>query len=281
MEGRLPTFLLGPVLVGVIINNLLFGVLIAQNYFYYTTYPRDRLSIKILVSVIFIFELFNAVMVTVFIYDALILHFGDFYYIQFANWYLMTVLATSGVIAVTVQLFYTWRIHVLIHNWFLTISVAFLSLGGGAASLVSTYDLSLIPAYGKFQPWDGSFFTWLGCTSIVDVIITVSLVFYLRRHRTGFERPDMIINRIIRFTVQTGMVTSVVAISEVIIALSHRTGVHLILNLALCKLYSNSLMSSLNSRQRWKPNQLSAEWLSARNSTLRFQLAETTDTSRT
>ena len=80
----------------------------------------------------------------------------------------------QGVIAVTVQLFYTWRIHVLIHSWFLTIPVAFLSLGGGgrfykyyriisvlniswkAASFVSTYDLSLIPAYGKFQPWDVS-----------------------------------------------------------------------------------------------------------------------------
>jgi len=80
----------------------------------------------------------------------------------------------QGVIAVIVQLFYTWRIHVLIHSWFLTIPVAFLSLGGGGgfykyyciiivlnlswktASLISTYDLSLIPAYGKFQPWDVS-----------------------------------------------------------------------------------------------------------------------------
>jgi len=60
------------------------------------------------------------------------------------------------------------------------------------------------------------------------------------------------VDRIIRVSVQTGLITSMVAIVDLVVFLADPTGTHLMLNFPLCKLYSNSLISSLNSRGGWK-----------------------------
>jgi len=85
-----------------------------------------------------------------------------------------------------------------------------------------------------------------------DIIITTILVLYLRKHKSGFQASDLMVDRIIRLTVQTCFITSVVAILDVSFFLADPTGTHLMFNFPLCKLYSNSLMSSLNSRRGWK-----------------------------
>lgn len=51
---------------------------------------------------------------------------------------------------------------------------------------------------------------------------------------------------------QTGAVTAVVAILDIVFFLIDNTGTHLIFNVPLSKLYTNSLMSSLNARGGWK-----------------------------
>lgn len=53
-------------------------------------------------------------------------------------------------------------------------------------------------------------------------------------------------------TVQTGAVTAICATIDVIVFCVDNTGTHLIFNIPLSKLYTNSLMSSLNARGGWK-----------------------------
>ncbi|KAF8884572.1 hypothetical protein CPB84DRAFT_1659994, partial [Gymnopilus junonius] len=68
------------------------------------------------------------------------------------------------------------------------------------------------------------------------------------KQRTGFHQTDMLIDRIIRTTAQTGLITAVVATIDLFVYVFDPTGLHLIFNFPLCKLYSNSLMSTFNSR---------------------------------
>ncbi|KAF8964340.1 hypothetical protein BDZ97DRAFT_1757935 [Flammula alnicola] len=79
----------------------------------------------------------------------------------------------------------------------------------------------------------------------------IDLIKSKSKHKTGFERSDMLVDRIIRLTIQTGLITSVVALINLVVYLSDTTGLHLLFNFVLCKLYSNSLMSTLNSRGIW------------------------------
>ncbi|KAF8877461.1 hypothetical protein CPB84DRAFT_1661517, partial [Gymnopilus junonius] len=85
------------------------------------------------------------------------------------------------------------------------------------------------------------------------------------KQRAGFHQMDMLIDCTIRSTfkicdcpkhaltlasrtVQTGLITAVVATIDLFIYVFNPTGLHLIFNFPLCKLYSNSLMSTFNSR---------------------------------
>lgn len=56
----------------------------------------------------------------------------------------------------------------------------------------------------------------------------------------------------IRVTVQTGLLTAIVAITNMIVFIGDSTGTHLMFNTPLSNLYLNSLLSNLNSREGWK-----------------------------
>lgn len=52
--------------------------------------------------------------------------------------------------------------------------------------------------------------------AVTDILITAALIALLHRSRTGFRRSDNMINRLILFTVNTGALTSILAIIIVI-----------------------------------------------------------------
>jgi len=95
--------------------------------------------------------------------------------------------------------------------------------------------------------------TWLAASAATDIIITASLVHSLLRKRTGYAASDDIINRIIRLSVQTGLITAVSATMDMalFLLLKGKTW-NFIWDLALSKLYSNTLLSTLNARGGWK-----------------------------
>jgi hypothetical protein len=45
-----PYFVIGPVLVGALVNASFFGCLVIQTYFYYANFAKDRRMIKLMVS---------------------------------------------------------------------------------------------------------------------------------------------------------------------------------------------------------------------------------------
>ncbi|KAF9447614.1 hypothetical protein P691DRAFT_802142 [Macrolepiota fuliginosa MF-IS2] len=245
----------GPMLIGLVFNILLYGTMLAQVYIYFTTYKKDRTWMKTLVILLLIIDTFNSVMDTIFVYDGLVTHFGDIQYIGLANWYLAADPVTTGVVGVIVQLFYAWRIYVLIQSWILVLLVVSVSLAGGIGATYITFKVTVTPDYTQWGAWHGIDVIWLGCAGAADILITMSLVWYLRGHKTGFKNSDMVVDRIIRITMQTGLLTSMVAITNLAVFIGDPTGTHLIVNTPLCKLYTNSLMSSLNARGGWKFDQ--------------------------
>jgi len=84
---------------------------------------------------------------------------------------------------------------------------------------------------------------------VCDIIITGSLTWYLQRNKSGIKGTDDIVTRIIRLTVQTGMITTLWAILDLIVYLTEANSLHLLFNLPLAKIYTNSLMSNLNARR--------------------------------
>lgn len=83
-----------------------------------------------------------------------------------------------------------------------------------------------------------------------DVLIAGTLCTILHRSRTGFHRSDTMINKLILFSVNTGFLTSLCAIASLIsIVVAGHTFLYIAFFFCIGRLYSNSLLATLNARK--------------------------------
>ncbi|PBK63495.1 hypothetical protein ARMSODRAFT_942278 [Armillaria solidipes] len=241
----------GPMIIGLYINIILLGIIATQMYMYLNAYRKDRLWMKIFVVVLFVANVANTAFLCKFLYTSLILNFGDDAYLARADWVFATDPALTGIIAGMVQLFFAWRVKVLTNNLWLVGIVAVCALAGTGAAIATSFEVGNTPEFVKFQDFKVVVIIWLAAECISDILISGILVWQLKRRKTGFQSTDELVDRIIRLTVQTGLITSICAIIDLALFLSDPTGTHLIFNFPLSKLYTNTMMSTLNSRRGW------------------------------
>ncbi|KAI4522962.1 hypothetical protein K525DRAFT_237389 [Schizophyllum commune Loenen D] len=241
----------GGMLLGTYFNLILWGVSITQTYLYFGVYKRDRMFIRIFVGFVFLADSVQAVFTMIYMYQTLISRFGEEKALNVATWVFSTDPALTGIIGGCIQLFFAWRIFVLTKSWLLLCTVALFSIGTLLAGIGTGIAAHIVPEFANFQEFKPVVIIWLAASAAADILIAVTLAWYLRNHKTGFESTDNYIDRLIKMTVQTGMVTAVWATIDLLLFLLDNSGNHLIFNFCLAKLYTNSLMSSLNSRGGW------------------------------
>ncbi|KAL1674791.1 hypothetical protein EV122DRAFT_269110 [Schizophyllum commune] len=242
----------GGMLLGTYFNLILWGVSITQTYLYFGVYSeRDRMFIRIFVGFVFLADSVQAVFTMIYMYQTLISRFGEEKALNVATWVFSTDPALTGIIGGCIQLFFAWRIFVLTKSWLLLCTVALFSIGTLLAGIGTGIAAHIVPEFANFQEFKPVVIIWLAASAAADILIAVTLAWYLRNHKTGFESTDNYIDRLIKMTVQTGMVTAVWATIDLLLFLLDNSGNHLIFNFCLAKLYTNSLMSSLNSRGGW------------------------------
>ncbi|KAH9889978.1 hypothetical protein C8Q73DRAFT_146699 [Cubamyces lactineus] len=265
----------GPIFIGVMFNILLYGIMITQTYLYFQKYKRDKPWMKLFVLFLFVCDSLNCAFDIAFLYDPLITNYGNVEALNVATWGYSSlcdrsVMATSipayipiliqhtrvdpamtAIIGMLVQMFFAWRVKVLTSSWIAVGTIAVCSFAQFCGGLGTAIAVGMIPQFVQFQKFQVIVIIWLAFSAVADTLVTASLVWHLRTHRTGMLVTDDVIDRIIRLTVQTGLITALCAIVDLVLFLVSPTGLHLIFNLPLSKLYTNSLMSSLNSRQGW------------------------------
>ncbi|KAF9479862.1 hypothetical protein BDN70DRAFT_878286 [Pholiota conissans] len=258
--------LYGPMLIGVFFNMILYGVLLVQTYHYYLTYKRDASWIKLLVLYLFCIETINTGCNMAIMFQPLIDRFG----LPEATIYFPTLFASGAfsapdictltlphnadpitivLVSTPIQLFFAWRIYLLTKSKALTFAVtafALISLGGGTWTTILLIKIKLFARKPELH-WPA--LVWFLSASIADVLITIVLVLTLSKCKTGFVATDDAIAKIIRITVQTGMLTAFLAIADVVFFMSlPHTTLNFVWDLALSKVYANCLLSTLNSR---------------------------------
>jgi hypothetical protein len=83
-----------------------------------------------------------------------------------------------------------------------------------------------------------------------DLFIAFVLCTMLQKSRTGFKKSDTMITKLIIFTMNTGLLTSICAVASLIsICAAGTTFIYIAFFFCLGRLYSNSLMAILNARQ--------------------------------
>lgn len=242
----------GPALIGLFFNLILYGTFLTQTQYYFSSYKRDSRRLKIFVVCLVIVETVNSVFAMYYTYDRLVNNFGDMNAQAVSNWVFGMGPVTNGIVAMLVQIFFSWRVRVLTNMLWVMIGIVFLAVVSCLATVTVFLVAAILvpsPTASAAQYLQPVVIVWLVSSVSADTMISTVLVYYLQRHKTGFVRTDDTINKIIRLTVQTGVITSVWAAVDLGVYLGDSTAHHLIFNLSLAKLYSNSLLSSLNARE--------------------------------
>ncbi|CAE6359496.1 unnamed protein product [Rhizoctonia solani] len=225
--------LLGPILLGTIVNIWLYGIMVTQTTMYYVAFPRDHRWIKILVGYMFVVDTLNSIFDIGLVWKYTITLFGDKEGILVSSWWFNVEPVMTVMISSATQTFFAWRVAKLTGHAWMGWGIAISAFIQFAAGLGSTIGAFIVRDFARFQELKVAVITWLGLSALTDVVITCILSWYLHTHRTGFSKTDDVITRLVRLTVQTGLITTVWATTDLILYLGWSHNLHLFFQLPL------------------------------------------------
>jgi len=244
--------LAAPQLFGGLFNWCLYGSLVVQFYIYYMTSASDRHATKTLVYGIFLIETVQSCLVAHDLYEAYAAEWGLADAFEAVRFEWLDVPLMTAVVSTAVQLFYTWRIYILGHSKILVVVLSSLAVTQGVAGIVVGAQTKLAKNFQEVQAdtYD-AVLLWHIASALCDILITISMMIFLSKSRTGFRRTDKILTGLMRVTLETGLITAAAAVVDLVLflALKH-SNYYEIPAYILSKLYSNNLFVLINNRVR-------------------------------
>ncbi|PPQ92484.1 hypothetical protein CVT25_010429 [Psilocybe cyanescens] len=185
-------------------------------------------------------------------WDYLIAHFGKDRRVDFIPESIALSVIFTAVLTFFAQCFFAHRIFLLSkRNWYFTAPILFLAIGRLAAASVSGGEMITLKSYTLFrQHFRWLFSVGLALSSTVDILVTLLLFFLLQKSRRQSMSLNEIIDTLILYTFEIGSLTSAATVISMICWLTLENNlVFLGLHFVIGKLYANSLLATLNTRQ--------------------------------
>lgn len=241
---------MGASLIGVICAAMLYGVSCVQTWYYFNRYSKDVWYIKALVGGVWFFDSVHQMLISHTVYYYVISNYNNPAILTNMVWSILLEVLFNGFIGLLVQMFLTLRVWRLSsQNVLLTAVVGALVLAEFGCSAVFTVQSMRLQTWGELTRLKGLSITVNILAAVADILIAASLCFFLHRSRTGFKKSDTMISRLILFTVSTGMLTSICAVASLIsILIWGQTLIYVAFYFSLGRLYSNSVLATLNAR---------------------------------
>ncbi|KAJ7192564.1 hypothetical protein GGX14DRAFT_479904 [Mycena pura] len=242
-------------LLGTQVNWLLLGTLTLQVYKFHICFPKERWWVKTLVYTLFVLEVVQTAVTSHFAYSILVISWGKPSIFTKLPWSSLAAPIFTGITSGSVQSFFAWRIWTLKdkHVWarIVSVVVVMLALMQSLAAFCTDARFAVTTQVTELERLHVGVNVWLIGSAVCDVVITITMLVILTEYRrkTPWKRTDTLISKLIYNTVETGAITTVVAIADVILfILFSQTNLHQAPAFILGKLYTNVLLATLNSR---------------------------------
>ncbi|KAG7440404.1 uncharacterized protein BT62DRAFT_975955 [Guyanagaster necrorhizus] len=258
---------MGALMIGTILAAVLWGVSCMQTYEYFSMYRKtDDPRLKVMVVVVFLLDTVQQVFVTHTLYEYLVVHYYDPANLGVVEWSLLAQVAPSGLIALLVQSFFTYRVFILSRkNIPITLflgSLVFAEFGVTIAYFVRGWSVKLVAEIPSKLTNLSRSMNAVGAAG--DICITISLISLLQRSKSGFRRTDAMMNQLILFSLNSGLLTSICAITSLILVLvCPDTFLYITFYILLGRLYTNSLLATLNARFKIRGQQEGESFMAA------------------
>ncbi|KAK0185423.1 hypothetical protein F5146DRAFT_1070102 [Armillaria mellea] len=244
---------MGALLIGTIVAASIWGSSILHTYEYYSDYPKDHIGMKCVVAIVCLLDTMHQIFITHALYIYLIKGFANPLLLTKLLWTFLIQLVITGCQGLVCQGFFTWRVYVVSQrNRFLAGFIAILVVGNFVVtlyyyarcqSLTSTTQLKELKNIAKLLVFGYS----------ADILITISLIYMLLRSKTRNAQTNHIINRLVLYSLNTGFLNSIFAILCFVTATVWSENLIFVgLYAVLCRMYSVSVLATLNSRKRFR-----------------------------
>ncbi|EIW74326.1 hypothetical protein CONPUDRAFT_147705 [Coniophora puteana RWD-64-598 SS2] len=242
---------LGALLIGCYCAAALHGLVCHQAYRYFQMYPHDGKITKFLVGSVWILETFHTLCIMNICYTYMVSDYFNPEALTYGIWSLRLSIAVSSVITLIAHSFFARRVYILsgrkllLYIFMETFAVlrTVLSISVSVLSFIAK-------SYENFRRYEWIMVSSLGSGMIVDCIITSRLCWILWNSRTGFDKTDTLIDRVVAYSINTSLLTSLFTLSAVICAITMPNSfVYIGIFFCLSKLYTNSFLAILNSRR--------------------------------
>ncbi|KAJ7016209.1 hypothetical protein C8F04DRAFT_1164025 [Mycena alexandri] len=251
------TLFTGPILAGTQFNWALLGILSLQVYNFHLKFPKERKAIKILVYTIFFLDVVQTGISSLFAFETLVLHWGDPSILIHLPWSSAAGPFFTGTISAAVQIFFAWRIYALKGENRLAVGISgfivLLALMQGLCAIITDAKFTVTTDLAEIERLVVGVKVWLIGSAGCDLVITFTMLVILSQYRqnTPWSRTDTLITKLIYNVVETGAVTSVAAILDVVLFIKYPgNNLHQTFAFMLGKIYSNVLVATLNARGR-------------------------------
>jgi len=233
------------------ISCLVFGMLCIQIWTYFQRYPNDSKSYKILVVTLWVLEAVHQAFVGHVAWFYVVGHFGSLLVLlKPPVWTLSIQTVLGALVGVIVKMCFAMRVWKFSRgNYVVTGIIMGMALAQFATAVVYTVrSFGLNMAQANQIANLGTIALTLGAA--MDVVTAASLSYFLHKMRTGYRKSDTLINRLIIYSVNTGLLTSVFS-AAVLVSYNMMPDnlIFIAFYFVLCKLYANSCLALLNTRR--------------------------------
>ncbi|KAH8102701.1 hypothetical protein BXZ70DRAFT_800516 [Cristinia sonorae] len=247
--------LLGGYLIESFVALMLYGVFVAQAYVYaLNSAVTDSFILRTSVTTIAALETAHSIFVIHMAYGYAIDAFGNIKAIA-GNilWSGGVSLACEMVIVALSQGLYIRRVWIMSKgNKLLTSLISVLltvRVGFGLGTVVLMYKLKTWSDFRTDRRAYTTVVVGLSLSALVDLLIALTLMFYLWKNKSGVKKSDNIVHALMAYCVNSGLVTTVCSVVTIMTFVFMESSllfagfVHI-----ASKLYANSLMGTLNAR---------------------------------
>jgi len=245
----------GILLITLFLENILYGCGLLQTWLYFHWYPKDHWGIKTMVILLVIFETLQITLFFVATYQCLITNFGNMPGLGVITWFDETQMLASYLSAYTVQLYFAYCLYMLTGKQkfapILIVVLALTSIAAGLAQITITLKRSTL-----FLHWQDiqivPYILQSAATLACDIAITVSLLLNLSGHKKEniFSATNNILDKLMVNAINRGVLTALCAAINMILFFSMPNTFWFLIGMLLSgKLYMNSALATLNSRQ--------------------------------
>ncbi|KAJ7473648.1 hypothetical protein B0H11DRAFT_2036734 [Mycena galericulata] len=241
----------GPLILSHLGGVGLFGALTVQLYLYYQAFPNDRPFTKCLVYTVYTLLLVQVIMTCIDDFNIFAIDFGDFATLTKMHLAWFTVPVITSIVSLIVQSFYAFRLYNFSESWIIPVSIVGASLAVSVAGFVTggfCLEAGYLTAINT-RKLSISIGVWLSGSALIDVIIAVSMIYYLMKKDTYFWQTRALISKLIRLTIETGSLTALVALATLILLYGFPGKAYYSVPANLIPaLYATTMLTVLNSR---------------------------------